>query len=217
MRMEAGRGGTDLSRRRRARHRAGDGARPSRRLPRRGRRQGGRRVQGDGRPLRAVRPVAGARHADLRAGDPRRGDGRGDDGLAADRGDHVLRLPRGLLRLRRQRDVEAALHDERATLLPARDPDRQRRRSALRRAALAVDRELDDDDPRREGRCAFIAGRCDRPDGGRRARSRSRHLSRAQVALRDRRARCPTARSSTRLERRRSFAPAATARSSRSP
>ncbi len=33
--------------------------------------------------LREVRPEARARHADFRAGDPRRGDGRGDDGPAA--------------------------------------------------------------------------------------------------------------------------------------
>ena len=37
MPTEAGHGGTDLSRRGRARHRAGDGARPERRVPRRGR------------------------------------------------------------------------------------------------------------------------------------------------------------------------------------
>ena len=55
----------------------------------------------------------------------------------------------------------------------------------------------------------------DRPDGGGGARSRSRHLPRAQGALRDRRAKCPTARSSTRWEPPRSCAPAATARSSR--
>ena len=73
-----------------------------RRLSRRGHRQGRRRVQGDGRPLRAVRAAAGARYADLRTGHPRRRDGRGDDRLAADRGDHVLGLHRGVLRLRRQ-------------------------------------------------------------------------------------------------------------------
>ena len=55
--MEAGHGGTDLSRRGRARHRPGDGARSRRHLLRRGRRQGRRRVQGDRRPLRAVRPA----------------------------------------------------------------------------------------------------------------------------------------------------------------
>ena len=49
MPMEAWHGGTDLSRRGRPRHRPGDGARSRRGLPRRGRRQGRRRVQGDGR------------------------------------------------------------------------------------------------------------------------------------------------------------------------
>ncbi len=41
--------------------------------------KGRRRVQGDGRALRAIRSAARARHADLRAGDPRRRHGRGDD------------------------------------------------------------------------------------------------------------------------------------------
>ena len=65
-------------------------ARPRRSVPRRGHRQGRRRVQGDGRALRAVWSVARARHADFRAGDPRRRDGRGDDRPEADRGNHVL-------------------------------------------------------------------------------------------------------------------------------
>ncbi len=79
---------------------------------------GRRRVQGDRRAARAVRPEARARHADLRAGDPRRRDGRGDDGLAADRRDHVLRLPRGVLGQRRQRDRQDPLHDQRPDHVP---------------------------------------------------------------------------------------------------
>ena len=113
MPMEAGHGGTDLSRRGHPRHRAGNGARSRRRVPRRGRGQGRRRVQGDGRALRAVRAVARARHADLRAGDPRRRDGRGDDRPEADRRDHVLGLLRGVLRLHRQRIPQEPLHVER--------------------------------------------------------------------------------------------------------
>ena len=157
MRMEAGRGGTDVSGRRSSRHRAGNGARQSRRVPWRGHREGGRRVQGDRRALREVRAAARSRHADFRAGDSRRGDGGGDDGSSAYRRDHVRRLPRRVFRLRRQRNVEDSLHDERSVVLPAGDPHRQRRRRTLRRAAFAVDRELDDDDPGREGRRAVFA------------------------------------------------------------
>ena len=154
MPMEAGHGGTDLSRRRRARHRAGDGARPRRRLPRRGRRRGRRRLQGDRRPARAVRPDPRPRHADLGAGDPRRRDGRGDDRPEADRRDHVLGLPRGLLRLHRQRVPQEPLHDQRPARLPAGRAHRQRRRLALRRPAQPERRELGDDDPRAQGRGA---------------------------------------------------------------
>ncbi len=49
MPTEAGHGGTDLSRCGRTRHRPGDDARSRRGVPRRGRRRGGRRVQGHGR------------------------------------------------------------------------------------------------------------------------------------------------------------------------
>ena len=51
MPTEASRGGTDLSRCRGARDRPGDDARSGCGVPRRGHRQGGRRVQDDGRPL----------------------------------------------------------------------------------------------------------------------------------------------------------------------
>ena len=86
-------------------------------------------------PLRAVRAAARARHADLRAGHPRRRDGRGDDWPEADRRDHVLGLLRGVLRLHRQRIPEEPLHDQRADQVPAGGAHRQRRRLALRRAA----------------------------------------------------------------------------------
>ena len=142
MPMEAGHGGTDLSRRGRPRHRAGDGARRRRRLPRRGRGGGGRRLQGDRRAPRKVRADPRARLPDLGAGDPRRRDGRGDDRPEADRRDHVLRLLRGLLRLHRQRIPEEPLHVERAAQMPARRAHRQRRRLALRRAAQPERREL---------------------------------------------------------------------------
>ena len=141
-------GGTDLSRRGRRRHRAGDGARRERGVPGRGRGARRRRVQGHRRPAREVRPEARARLPDLGAGDPRRGDGRGDDGLEADRRDHVLGFPRGVLGHRRQRDRQDALHDQRPDRAAAGDPHRQRRGLALRRAALAGGGELGDGDAR---------------------------------------------------------------------
>ncbi len=48
-------------------------------------------------------PLARARYADRRAGDPRRCHGRGDDRPEADCRNHVLGFSRGLLGLRRQR------------------------------------------------------------------------------------------------------------------
>ena len=149
--MEAGHGGTDLSRRRHPRHRAGNGARSGRGVPRRGRGQGRRRVQGDRRPVRAVRAAARARHADLRAGDHGRGHGRGDDRPEADRRDHVLGLLRGLLRLHRQRVPQEPLHVERPGQMPAGGAHRQRRRLALRRAAQPERRELVHDDSGPQG------------------------------------------------------------------
>ena len=108
---EAGHGGTDLSRRGRARHRAGDDARSRRGLPRRGRRQGRRRVQGDGRaatsssaPLR-VRDTPISEQAILGAAM-----GAAMTGPEADRRDHVLGFLRGVLRLHRQRVPEEPLH-----------------------------------------------------------------------------------------------------------
>jgi pyruvate dehydrogenase E1 component alpha subunit len=80
----------DVPRRRHSRHRPGDASRSRRRVSRRRRGQGRWRVQGDRGPLRAVRPVARARHADFRTGDPRCRDGRRDDGAEADSRDHVL-------------------------------------------------------------------------------------------------------------------------------
>ena len=67
---------------------------------------------------------------DLGAGDPRRRDGRRDDGLAPDRRDHVLRLPRGVLGHRRERDREDALHDERPDHAAARHPLRRTARGS---------------------------------------------------------------------------------------
>ena len=81
-----------LPRRRCPRHRAGNGARPDRRvfLGEDIAKAGGV-FKAHGWSLRAVRPSSGARHADLRASDPWRGDGRGDDRAEADRRDHVRR------------------------------------------------------------------------------------------------------------------------------
>ena len=107
--------------------------------------------------LRAVRPAARARHADFRAGDPRRRHGRGDDRPQADRRDHVLGFHRGLLRLHRQRVSQEPLHDERAGQMPAGRAHRQWRRRALRRAAFAERRELVHDDSRPQGRGAIDA------------------------------------------------------------
>src|SRR5947208_2967309 len=67
-------GGTDLSRCGRPRHCPGDGARPRCDFLRRGCWQAGRRVQDNGRALRAVRGQARAGLSDLRAGNSRRGD-----------------------------------------------------------------------------------------------------------------------------------------------
>ncbi len=65
--------------------RPGDGARRDGRVPRRGRRRGGWRLQGHAGPARAVRSGPRPRHADRRAGDPGPGDGRRDDRPAAGR------------------------------------------------------------------------------------------------------------------------------------
>ena len=176
-------------------------SRSRRRVSWRGRGQGRWRVQGDRRPLRAVRTVARARHADFRAGDPRRRDGRGDDRPEADRRDHVLGFLRGLLRLHRQRISEKPLHVERPGQVPAGRAHRQRRRIALRRAAQPERRELVHDDPRPQGRRAFEPARCHRPAGGFGARSRSGDFPRAQVALSDQ------GRSSGRRDRRHVSAP----------
>ena len=132
-----------------ARHRAGDGARRARRLPRRGRRRAraacSRRRSGCSRSSgrERVRDTP-----DLRAGDPRRGDGRRDDRPAADRGDHVLRLLRRLLGHRRQRDRQDPLHDRtgRSRCRWSSAP-RNGGGLAVRRAALAERRELGDGDP----------------------------------------------------------------------
>ena len=79
-----------------------------------------------------------------------------------------------------------------------RDPHRERRRRAVRRAALAERRELGDGDPRPEGGRAVHPGRRGRPARGRRARPRpGASFVEHKGAVRRPRARCPTARSST--------------------
>ena len=183
--MEAGHGGTELSRRGHPRHRAGNGARSGRGVPRRGRCQGRRRVQGDRWSLRAVRSPARARHAYLGTGDSRRRHGGGDDWLEADRRDNVLGLLRGVLRLHRQRIPQEPLHVERANEMPAGGAHRQRRRFPFRRPALPERRKLVHDDPGPQGRGTVDAARRHWSSCRRRARSRPGHLPRAQIALRD--------------------------------
>ena len=171
---EARRGGTDLSRGRGRRDRAGDGARPVRRAAGRGRRRGRRRVQADRGPVRPVRARARPRHADQRAGDRRGGDGRGDDRAATGRGAHVQRLLRRDLGHGRQPDRQDPLHDRRPGLAAARDPHGERRRAPVRRPAQPGDRELGDGDPGAQGRRAVDPGGRPRPDGGRRSATRTR-------------------------------------------
>src|ERR1017187_4378421 len=162
-RMGDGHGATDLSRGRRPGDHAGDGAGPQCRLPRRGRRRRRRSVQGHCRVARALRTETGARHADLRAGDPRRGDGSGDDRTPAHRRDHVRRLLCGVLGPRRQSDRQELIHDRGSGELPAGDQIGQRRRSALRGPALAIGRELGNGDSGAQGGRAVEPHRCHRP------------------------------------------------------
>ena len=142
-------------------------------------------------------PTARARHADLGAGDHRRRDGRGDERPAPDRRDHVQRLLRGVLGHHREPDREGPVHDERAGGAAARDPDRQRRRRPVRRAALAERGELGDGHPGPEGRRAVHARRHGGPVRRRGPRSRSRDRASSPRSCTRPRARCPTARSST--------------------
>src|SRR5438067_4452991 len=178
------RGGTDLPRGGRRRHCAGDGARRSRRLPRRGRGRGGRRVQDDGGPVGTVRPQTRARHADLRAGHHRRGDGRGDDGAAAHRRDHVLRLPRRLLGHGGERDRQGALHVGRADDPASGHPHGERLGRPVRRPALAKRGELGHVGARAQSGGPLHAGR--REGAARRgsARPRPGDLLRAQGTVR---------------------------------
>ena len=203
-------GGTDVPRRDRRRHRPGDGARPTVVLI-------GEDVGAAGGVFKLTEglldefgPRARPRHADQRAGDRRRGDGRGDDRPAPDRRADVQRLLRGGLGHGRQPDREDPLHDRRPGVAAARAPDRQRRRAAVRRPAQPEHRELGDGDPGPEGRRAVDAGRHGGPDGGRDPRPRPGHRVRAQGAVRRRRARSPTASTSSRSARRASSARAPT-------
>src|SRR2546430_10821742 len=182
--MEARHGATDLPDRRRARDRAGDGPRPGGGVSRRGRRRRGRGVQGDRGAARPVRAAAGTRHPDLRAGDPRCGDGRRDDRPAPDRGGDVLRLLRGVLGRGREPARQEPVHGRRAGELPARHPYRQRRRAAFRGPALAIGGELGDGRTGAEGRRAVQRGRRDRAVRGGGTRPRPGTVLRAQGALR---------------------------------
>src|ERR1700674_4831036 len=181
---EARHGGTELSRGDRGRHRAGDGAGPDGLLHRRGRWRRGRCLQGDGRALRALRPRTRARYAHLGTGDHRRRDGGGDDRSPAGGRDYVFRFSRDLLGHGREPGGQDALHDRRPGLAPARDPDRQRRWHAVRRAALAEPRELGHGGARPESRRALHAGRRKRPAGGGDPRPGPGPLLRAEIALR---------------------------------
>ena len=209
--MEAWHGGTDLSRRGRARHRAGDGARPRRGVPRRGRRPRpaacSRRRSGcyeQFGPLRvrdtpiSEQAILGAAMGAAMTGLKPIAEIMFSDFFAVCFDYIANEFP------------EEPLHVERPAQVPAGGAHRQRRGLALRRAALAERRELGDDDPRPQGGGAVDAARRDRPAGGRGARSRSGDLLRAQVALCRPRARCRTARSSTRSAPPRSCGPART-------
>ena len=179
------RGGADVPGGGQPGDRAGDGARPERVLHRGGRRGGRRGVQDDRGAVRTVRPQARPGHADLGAGDHRRDHGRGHERAPPGGRADVQRLLRGLLGPDREPDREDPLHDERPGGAAARDPHRERRRRALRRAALAERRGVGDGDPGAEGGRAFEPRGHDRAVRGGRARPRPRHRRRAEGALRD--------------------------------
>ena len=132
----------DLSRGRHPRARRRAGERRARGADRRGRRRCRRRVQGDRGAVRAVRLAARARHADLGAGDRRHRAGRGGGRAAAGRRDHVRRLRGRLLRPDRQPAGQVPLPVRRPGDRPGDAADGRRRQPRLRRAALAVRREL---------------------------------------------------------------------------
>ena len=132
----------DLSRRGHPRARRRAGERRAGGADRRGRRRSRRRVQGDRGAVRAVRLAAGARYADLGAGDRRHRAGRGGGRAAAGRRDHVRRLRGRLLRPDRQPAGQVPVPVRRPGDRPGDAADGRRRQSRLRRAALAVRREL---------------------------------------------------------------------------
>ena len=134
--------------------------------------------------VRALRARAGPRHADQRAGDHRRRDGGGDERPPSDRRADVQRLLRRVLGHRGEPDREGPVHDERAGGAADRDPHGERRRRAVRRPALAERRDVDDGDPRAEGRRPVDAGRHDRTVRRRRARPRPGDRGRAEGAVR---------------------------------
>ena len=135
-------------------------------------------------PARRVRPEARQGHADLGASDRRRRDGRRDDGAAPHRRLDVLRLLRGHVGHRREPDREDALHDGRPGHAAARDPLRERRRLALRRAALSKRRELVHDDSGLEDRRAGLPRRRQGPARRGHPQRRPRDVLRAEVAVR---------------------------------
>ena len=97
----------------------GDGERPADLRHGRRDRQARRQLQDDGRALRAVRPRAALRHADLRARLRRPGLRGGDDRHAAGHRFHVRRLRPRRRRRDHQPDRQDAVHEQR----PAEDAD----------------------------------------------------------------------------------------------
>ena len=135
-------GEDDLPRSRPRRHARGDARRPARVPDGRGRGPLRRRVRGEPRPARRVRPGAHPRHAALGVDLRRRGHRRGDRRHAADRrGDDDQLLP-ARARPDRQHRRDAAPHVRRTAQRAGRDPHGDRRRPRPRRAALALVRGL---------------------------------------------------------------------------
>ncbi len=112
--------------------------------------------------------------------------GAADRRSASGRGDHVLRLRRGLLRRARQRAAEVPLHDRRPGHRSGDDPDVQRRRR-LRRPALAAGRELVPQRGRAEDRAPLDAREHVRAAARRRSRTPTRCSSSSTAASSSRR------------------------------
>ena len=172
-------------------------------LLRRGRRQAWRRLQGDGRALRAVRSQARARHADLRTGDHGRRDGCADDRAAS-------RSPKSCSRI----SSRSASIRQSPNEFPPRSRYMSNGQLANARWSFATGNGAGSrfgaqhsqsvenwchDDPRPQGGGALQSARRDRADGSSGARPRPGDLLRAQNRSTPLRARCRTARSSTSL------------------